>query len=145
MLSSKVASRQSSRGGAEPRTVVVYEAPHRARRTLDDLRSACGDERPIVVARELTKLHETVVRGTLGDIDIGEPRGEYVFVLGGRPADVVADDDVSVTTALTEAMAAGASAKEAVAAVAGQTGRQKREVYDLALSLKDQQRGGSPS
>lgn len=121
---------------AEPRTTVLYEAPHRARRTLDDLRAACGDDRPIAVARELTKLHETTVRGTLGDIDIGEPRGEYVFVLGGRAPDIIATDDSSILAALTDALGTGSSPKEAVASVAASTGRAKREVYDLALTLK---------
>ena len=129
---------------AEPRTIVMYEAPHRARRTLADLRTVCGDDRPITVARELTKLHETVVRGVLGDIDIGEPRGEYVFVLGGRAPDVAATDDASIVAALSEALASGASARDSVATVAASTGRAKREVYNLALTLKGQQ-GGSPS
>jgi len=51
---------------AERRTTIIYEAPHRVERTLEDLRTACGDERGIVVTRELTKLHEEVVRGRLG-------------------------------------------------------------------------------
>ena len=63
---------------AERRTVVLYEAPHRVVRTIADLAEACGPDRPVAVARELTKLYETVVRGTLGDVELGEPRGEYV-------------------------------------------------------------------
>ena len=70
----------------ETRTIVLYEAPHRVLRTLADLADALGGDRPVAVARELTKLHETVVRGTLGDVDLGEPRGEYVLVVAGaRP------------------------------------------------------------
>jgi 16S rRNA (cytidine1402-2'-O)-methyltransferase len=61
---------------AEHRTVVLYEAPHRIQRTLHDLASACGDDRQVAIARELTKLYEEVTRGTLGTIDVGEPRGE---------------------------------------------------------------------
>ena len=72
---------------AEHRTTVIYEAPHRVERTLDDLREACGDDRVVVVARELTKLYEEVVRGPFGTIDIGGPRGEYVLVLEGAPID----------------------------------------------------------
>ena len=69
----------------ERRTIIVYEAPHRVLRTLADLATALGEDRPVAVARELTKLWETVVRGTLGDItrDLGEPRGEYVLVIAG--------------------------------------------------------------
>ena len=69
----------------ERRTLVIYEAPHRVLRTLADLAAALGAERPVVVARELTKLHETVVRGTLGDVELGTPRGEYVLVVAGAP------------------------------------------------------------
>jgi 16S rRNA (cytidine1402-2'-O)-methyltransferase len=120
---------------SEGRTVVIYEAPHRVQRTLDDLREACGDERVIVVARELTKLHEEVVRGPLGEIDIGGPRGEYVLVLDGAPADdrPVSDDDVRA--ALRDQLAAGASTRDAAASVAKEVGRPKREVYALAVAL----------
>jgi len=53
---------------AERRTVVLYEAPHRVARTLADLAAVCGPDRAVVVARELTKLHEEVLRGTLGEL-----------------------------------------------------------------------------
>ncbi len=69
---------------AEQRTVVIYEAPHRIQRTVHDLAAACGGDRQVAIARELTKLYETVTRGSLGSIDIGDPRGEYVIVLAGR-------------------------------------------------------------
>ena len=72
---------------AEPeRTVVVFEAPHRVGRLLGELLAACGPERPVAVCRELTKLHEQVWRGPLGDVtaraQAGKPRGEHVIVLG---------------------------------------------------------------
>ena len=125
---------------AEHRTVVIYEAPHRVLRTLDDLRDACGRDRVVVVTRELTKLHEEVVRGPLGDIDIGAPRGEYVLVVEGAPIDdrPVSDDDVRV--ALRSELDAGASTRDASATVAKQVGRPKREVYALAIAL-DRQTG----
>lgn len=120
---------------AEHRTTVIYEAPHRVARTLDDLREACGDDRQIVVTRELTKLHEEVVRGPLGTIDIGGPRGEYVLVLGGAPVDdrPTSDDDVRAT--LRDELAAGSSTRDAAATVAKAVGRPKREVYALAVAL----------
>src|SRR5690606_1267921 len=72
---------------AEPRTIVLYEAPHRLARTLADLAAACGAERRVAIARELTKLHEEVWRGTLGDavawVGEREPPGEIVVVLEG--------------------------------------------------------------
>ncbi len=125
----------------ERRTTVIYEAPHRVERTLDDLREACGDDRPIVVTRELTKLHEEVVRGPLGTIDIGGPRGEYVLILAGAPIEVrpISDDDIR--EALRDELSAGASTRDAAAAVARDVGRPKREVYALAVGLRD--RAGS--
>lgn len=125
---------------AEHRTTVIYEAPHRVLRTLDDLREACGDDRQIVVARELTKLHEEVVRGPLGTIDIGGPRGEYVLVLDGAPVDdrPTSDDDVRAT--LRSELAAGSSTRDAAATVAKAVGRPKREVYALAVALNRETR-----
>ncbi len=120
---------------AEPRTTVIYEAPHRIVRTLADLRQACGDNRRAVVGRELTKLHEEIARGPLGELDVDEPRGEYVIVLAPASVDgAVADDDV-VRAALRQARADGASTRDAAAAVASELGRPKREVYALAIAL----------
>lgn len=66
------------------RTVVLYEAPHRLRETLQDLLHLYGPEHPVAVARELSKLHEEVWRGSLADAleHFKEPRGEFVLVLG---------------------------------------------------------------
>lgn len=129
---------------AERRTTVIYEAPHRVLRTLDDLRVVCGDDRVVVVTRELTKLYEEVVRGPLGTIDIGGPRGEYVLVLDGAPIDdrPITDDDVR--NALRGEIAAGSSTRDAAAVVAKDVGRPKREVYALALGL-DSEPGKVPS
>ena len=123
---------------AERRTTVIYEAPHRVLRTLDDLRVVCGDDRVVVVTRELTKLYEEVVRGPLGTIDIGGPRGEYVLVLDGAPIDdrPITDDDVR--NALRGEIAAGSSTRDAAAVVAKDVGRPKREVYALALGLNSE-------
>jgi 16S rRNA (cytidine1402-2'-O)-methyltransferase len=124
----------------EHRTIVLYEAPHRVLRTLDDLRDACGDDRVVVVTRELTKLHEEVVRGPLGTIDIGNPRGEYVLVIEGAPLDDEPASDDDVRDALRSHLDAGASTRDAAAAVARAVGRPKREVYALAIAL-DRQTG----
>jgi 16S rRNA (cytidine1402-2'-O)-methyltransferase len=120
---------------AEERTVVLYEAPHRLARTLTDLSSACGPDRPVALARELTKLHEEVWRGNLGAAvqraGEVEPRGEYVVVLGGAgPAPEVGDQDL--LAALAAATAAGASTRDAVAEVAATFGVARRRVYALA-------------
>ena len=120
---------------AEPRTIVIYEAPHRIVRTLADLREACGDDRQAVVCRELTKLYEEVVRETLGTIDVGEPRGEYVVVLAGRPSEPhVVDDDV-IRRELRAALEAGSTKKDAITAVSQRLGAPRKLVYALAVTL----------
>jgi 16S rRNA (cytidine1402-2'-O)-methyltransferase len=104
----------------EQRTTVLFEAPHRLAATLADLAAACGDERACALARELTKLHEEVWRGTLGDAAAragqNEPLGEHVVVVAG--ADPPEVDDDAVAAAVAEAMAAGLSARDAAAEVA---------------------------
>ena len=120
---------------AEPRTSVIYEAPHRIQRTLADLRTACGDDRPVAVCRELTKLYEEVVRGALGEITIDEPRGEYVVVLGGRPVERSVVDDDAIRAALRAELIAGRSRRDAVATVSQRLGAPRKTVYGLAVTL----------
>jgi 16S rRNA (cytidine1402-2'-O)-methyltransferase len=123
---------------AEPRTVVLYEAPHRLARTLADLAEACGQERRVAVARELTKLHEEVWRGSLGDalawVRAATPRGEIVLVLEGAPA-AAPPDDGALVDALKDELAAGATARDAARTVAARLGVPRRRVYDLATRL----------
>ena len=121
---------------AETRTAVLYEAPHRVARTVADLLGACGSDRRVVLARELTKLHEEVFRGTLAEaaarLDAHEPRGEFVIVLAGGTPSVEATDD-ELRAALAVEREAGASTRDAVATVASAYGTAKRRVYDLAV------------
>ncbi len=123
---------------AEPRTIVIFEATHRLARTLDDLASVCGDDRAVAVARELTKLHEEVWRGTLGEATVWaaerEPRGEIVLVLDGAP-DAPPPDDDALVDALSAELAAGSSARDAARVVAGRLGVPRRHAYDLAVGL----------
>jgi len=119
----------------ERRTVVLYEAPHRVARTLADLEAACGSERRVVLARELTKLYEETWRGTLGEAaarvaDVA-PRGEYVLVLDGAPTPAEVTDE-SIVAALEAARAGGATTRDAVATVVDTLGVAKRRAYDLA-------------
>ncbi len=123
---------------AERRTVVLYEAPHRVARTVTDLATACGAHRRVALARELTKLHEEVWRGTLaaaGD-HLAEvaPRGEYVVVLEGAPPPTEADDE-AILAALHMALQGGDDRRTAIATVMSRTGASKRRVYDLALTI----------
>ena len=120
---------------AEQRTMVLYEAPHRVARTLADLSVALGEDRRVALCRELTKLHEEVWRGTLGEavthVAAAEPRGEYVVVVdGGEPPPAAGDEELA--EAVAGRVAAGASTRDAVAAVALRYGVPKRRVYGLA-------------
>jgi 16S rRNA (cytidine1402-2'-O)-methyltransferase len=121
---------------AEHRTIVLYEAPHRLDRTLADLRASCGDDRRVALCRELTKMHEEVRRATLGTIEPGEPRGEYVIVLAGRDAASAPDVD-DVRAAVTAELAAGATRRDAAATVARRLGVSRRVAYDLAIGAVD--------
>jgi 16S rRNA (cytidine1402-2'-O)-methyltransferase len=122
----------------EPRTVVLYEAPHRLARTIADLADTCGGDRRVAVARELTKLHEEVWRGTLGDalewVRAPAPRGEVVLVLDGAPAAKPPGDDALVD-ALREELGAGATARDAARTVATRFDVSRRRVYELATRL----------
>ena len=119
----------------ERRTIVLYEAPHRLARTLDDLAATLEGDRRVVLARELTKLHEETWRGTLDEAitrvaDVA-PRGEYVVIIDGAPPPTEATDG-ELLAALADAVAAGRSTRDATTLVAGRFGVSKRRVYDLA-------------
>jgi 16S rRNA (cytidine1402-2'-O)-methyltransferase len=122
----------------EARTSVLFEAPGRVAATLADLAVACGVDRRVAVARELTKLHEEVWRGTLAEARAwaSDPpvRGEVVVVLAGGPPEEDSVDDASLVEALRRRRAAGERTRGAVDAVALQFGVGRRRVYDLALS-----------
>lgn len=130
------AARLSALAG-EHRTAVLYEAPHRIRATVGDLGRVCGRERRVVLVRELTKLHEEVWRGTLGEAEgiAAEPRGEYVIVLDGAPEPRPATD-ADIEAALTAWLAGGADRKTAVAEVAASMSVPKRRVYEAAMRLR---------
>jgi 16S rRNA (cytidine1402-2'-O)-methyltransferase len=123
---------------AESRTVVLYEAPHRLVVTLADLARDCGGERRVAIARELTKLHEQVWRGTLTEavaLD-AEPRGEYVLVVEGAPVIAAPASEEAIEAALLEEFAGGGDRKAAVGAVAADLGVPKRRVYEAAVRLR---------
>jgi 16S rRNA (cytidine1402-2'-O)-methyltransferase len=123
----------------EPRTTVLYEAPHRLARTLADLAGACGPERPVAVARELTKLHEEVWRGTLAEAGVWaaerEPRGEIVLVVQGAPAPDPAGS-ADIEAAVRERLRQGDSPRDAAAWVATALAVPKREAYAVAVRLR---------
>jgi 16S rRNA (cytidine1402-2'-O)-methyltransferase len=125
----------------ERRTVVLYEAPHRLVRTLTDLVAALGPEREVAVARELTKLHQEVWSGTLGEAleraGACEPRGEHVVVLSGAPAPAAPSwDDDALRDLLRLAVERGSSRRDATDEVAASTGVSRRRIYRLASDLE---------
>ncbi|MFZ5823475.1 MAG: 16S rRNA (cytidine(1402)-2'-O)-methyltransferase [Bacillota bacterium] len=131
---------------AERRTFILYEAPHRVVETLENLRDALG-ERPMVAARELTKLHEEFVRGTPGELlrhfEERQPRGEFVLVIQGAPPEEKVVDPADLTpAALARAVAeleqAGVDRKAAMKEVAQRYGLSKRDVYQALLELKEE-------
>lgn len=124
----------------ESRTIVLYEAPHRLAKTLSDLTTACGAMRRVVLARELTKLHEQIWRGTLQDanmlVAVTEPRGEYVIIL--EPAKPPAPPtDEELVAAIKAEIAKGVSRKDSAARVSASFGVAKRHVYELVLQVRD--------
>jgi 16S rRNA (cytidine1402-2'-O)-methyltransferase len=125
---------------AEPRPVVLFEAPNRVAATLDDLVAVCGDERPVCVAREITKLHEEVLHGPLGVAaavaHVAEPRGEHVIVVDGLPVVAAVVTDATVEGAVRDALDRGLSARDTAAEVSSSLGVPKRRAYELAITLR---------
>ena len=131
---------------AEPRTSVLFEAPGRVAATLADLAAVCGADRQLALARELTKLHEEVWRGTLEEAGAWASegvRGEVVLVLAGAPAPEEVEVTESVLAAeVTAALRAGARTRGAVDEVAARHGVSRRRVYELALRLREAEGAG---
>jgi 16S rRNA (cytidine1402-2'-O)-methyltransferase len=127
-----------------PWTLVFFEAPHRVLASLADVEEVLGD-RPAAAARELTKLHEEVQRGTVSEIRAqlaaGDRRGEFTFVVAGAaPVAPERWPEEQVLQALEEPLRSGIPAKEAARSVAVAAGWKSREVYDLYTRLKQEQR-----
>jgi 16S rRNA (cytidine1402-2'-O)-methyltransferase len=120
----------------ERRTALVFETAPRLAATLSELAEACGAERPVAVARELTKLHEEVWRGTLGAAASHfagrEVRGELVIVLHGAASPSGPTDD-ELSAALRPRLDAGETLREASASVARSLGVSRRRVYELGI------------
>jgi 16S rRNA (cytidine1402-2'-O)-methyltransferase len=119
------------------RTLVFFEGPSRLAASLEALATAFGPERPAAVCRELTKLHEEVRRGGLGELAdwaSGGVRGEICIVVGGA-----AEERADAATALDrvlELAASGTRLKDAAALVAAETGLGKRDLYEAALAAR---------
>lgn len=120
----------------ESRTLVAFEAPHRLLKALNDIAAILGD-RPLAVARELTKMHEEVWRGTVGEaiawFTEHPPRGEFTLVIGGA-TEAEPWDEERVRVEIERLLAEGVSRREAIELVTAASGWPRREVYRLALN-----------
>ena len=126
----------------EQRTMIFYEAPHKLLATLADLRDAFGEDRPISLCRELTKLHEEVVRTTLGQAveryTEMPPKGEFVLVVAGSPREEPeSPTEEDAAQCVARLMADGLSRKDAVKEAARKLGLSKNEVYEIALKIPE--------
>jgi 16S rRNA (cytidine1402-2'-O)-methyltransferase len=125
----------------EPRTLVLFEAPHRLAATLTDLATAFGADRPAAVCRELTKTYEEVVRRSLGGLaewaGATPPRGEITLVVGGAPVTALArPDDPALRAEVASHEAGGTRRRDAIALVAQAYGLPKREVYQAVVMVE---------
>lgn len=124
----------------ERRTMIFYEAPHKLTATLVDLAACFGADRPVSLCRELTKLHEEVIRTTLGQAleryTQTPPMGEFVLVVAGAPELVKEGPSQSDAAArLAQLLEQGLSRKDAVKQTARELSLPKNTVYDIAVSL----------
>ena len=124
----------------ETRTMIFYEAPHKLLSTLEDMAATFGPDRPISLCRELTKLHEEVVRTTLGGAiekyNENPPKGEFVLVVAGAP-EVVKEVPTAEDAArrVKELMDSGLSRKDAIKQTTQELKLPKNVVYEAALNL----------
>jgi 16S rRNA (cytidine1402-2'-O)-methyltransferase len=124
----------------ESRTLIFYEAPHRLLETLTDLAQVLGNERSLVTARELTKLHEEFWYGTLAEGIVHytqtTPKGEFTLVVGGQiSSDRVIPSDAILRGELAQLLAEGMSRSQASRHLAELTEMSRRHLYQLALDL----------
>ena len=126
----------------EQRTMIFYEAPHKLPATLESMVEAFGEDRPISLCRELTKLHEEVIRTTLGGaIELYKeqaPKGEFVLVVAGKVPEVAeAATPADAASRVAALMAEGMSRKDAVKQTAKELDLPKNVVYDAALNMEE--------
>ena len=142
-LSAKAKQRRShlEQLKSEERTLIFYESPHRLRSTLQDIKEIFGEDRQIVLARELTKMYEEFWRGTIaGACSYYEqkiPIGEYTLVVAGNSPTQRLFTQEELTHELETIMNQGISPSQASRQLAASTSLPRRELYQLALSLKN--------
>jgi 16S rRNA (cytidine1402-2'-O)-methyltransferase len=123
----------------ESRTLIFYESPHRLRDTLTDLEAVLGNDRQIVLARELTKLYEEFWRGSIGEAiahhNQREPQGEYTLLIAGVPPSQPQLTEAELKNELLALIKQGISRSQASRQLAEATAISRRHLYQLALSL----------
>lgn len=117
-------------------TTIVYESPYRVKKTIQDLIDNFGGGRQITLARELTKIHEAFLRGSLDQVasyyEENDPKGEYVLIIAGKPEEVTqAESDDDLVGSVDKLIAQGLKPNKAIKEVATQNGLKKQEVYNL--------------
>lgn len=125
----------------ETRTIILYESPHRLCKTLNDLAYKLGGDRFIVLARELTKLHEEFWQGPIEDAiahyEAHSPKGEFTLVItGSRAVESLWTED-RITAKLSDRLQNGESRSQASRQLAQDTGWSRRSIYQIALTLPD--------
>jgi 16S rRNA (cytidine1402-2'-O)-methyltransferase len=127
----------------ETRTLIFYEAPHRLRQTLQDLAIALGEERQVVLARELTKLHEEFWRGTIGEAlahyQERQPQGEFTLVVAGIQLVTPMLSEEALKAELKQLLKQGESRSQASRQLAKVTSLSRQQIYQLALEIPDSQ------
>lgn len=125
----------------ESRTMVIFEAPHRIRETLDSANQIFGSERNAVICREMTKTYEEIVRGTLRELKdwatAKEVLGEITMVISGASADAKEITEREIIEKVKQLEVAGMERKEAIASVADELDLSKRVVFDAMVSAKN--------
>jgi 16S rRNA (cytidine1402-2'-O)-methyltransferase len=122
-------------------TLIFYESPHRVGTTLTELAAVLGAERPACLARELTKTHEELVRGPLGELARRyaetRPLGEVTLVVAGASRDEqAADDEDTLVARARSLLATGMSARDVADALASGSPRSRREIYQMVLAVR---------
>ena len=122
-------------------TTIVYESPYRVQKTLADLAENFGNDRQIVLARELTKLHEAFLRGSLTQVidyySEHDPKGEYVLIIAGKPeskTETMSDDQI--IEAINRLIEAGNKPNKAIKEIAAQNDLKKQTVYNLYHNIE---------
>ena len=126
----------------EQRTMIFYEAPHKLLTTLEDMAEVFGGDRSISLCRELTKLHEEVVRTTLAEAVAlytkNPPRGEFVLIVAGAvPEEEAAPTETDAAARVAALMEQGLSRKDAIKQTAKELDMPKNAVYDAALKIPE--------